>query len=446
MGEERRPERHLAALPRLVTRRAISFDEALATVLAAARRFPLPTANLPSDDVLGLTLREDLVAAEPSPRFANSAMDGFAVRAADVAAAPVTLRVVETIGAGRVATLPVGSGEAIRIMTGAALPAGADAVVPIERTSAWHADAASDPEGQLGSAVAAEDSIEIRAAVAAGENVRPAGEDFAAGERLVSSGALIDPGVIAILAALGHPTADVSIPPRVAILSTGDELVAPGAALAPGQVRDSNTHMIRAMVRAAGGEPGPCWHLLDDAEAVAAAVGRVQDHCDVIVTLGGVSAGDFDPVKQALSRLGGVELWRVGMRPGGPQAFGVLEGGKLFFGLPGNPVSSAVVFEMLVRPALWTLLGRAVLDRPVVRAVMGDAVQSKVGRRDFLRVRLDPLAAGGYRARLTGTQSSGALSSIGKADGLAIVPAEAAALAVDAPVDVLMTFGGAPTR
>jgi molybdopterin molybdotransferase len=213
-------------------------------------------------------------------------------------------------------------------------------------------------------------------------------------------------------------------------------------------VRDSNTHMIRALVRAAGGVPGPCWHLLDDAEAVASAVGRVQEHCDVIITLGGVSAGDFDPVKQALSRLPGVELWRVGMRPGQPQAFGVLSDGTLFFGLPGNPVSSAVVFEMLVRPALWTLLGRAELDRPVVRAVMGEAVQSKVGRRDFLRVRLEALSAeetlhagAAYRAWLTGTQSSGALSSVMKAQGLARIPADVEAAPAGHILEVLRTHG-----
>ena len=212
-----------------------------------------------------------------------------------------------------------------------------------------------------------------------------------------------------MLAALGHAQVDVSLPPRVAILSTGDELVAPGQPVGPGQIRDSNTHMMRALVRAAGCDPGPCWHLADDPVAVATAIGRVADHCDAIVTLGGVSAGDFDPVREALGTLGeDVELWRVGMRPGQPQAFGLAHG-KLFFGLPGNPVSSAVVFEMLVRPALWTMLGRRVLDRPTVRAVLAEPVQSKVGRRDFLRVTLEQLAPGqvagarrGWRARLDG--------------------------------------------
>ncbi|MEP7028470.1 MAG: gephyrin-like molybdotransferase Glp [Candidatus Eisenbacteria bacterium] len=410
-----KPDPVPARSPDSPARRFVPFDEARATILARAASLLMPTEFVPIDEALGRTLRENLVASEPSPRFANSAMDGFAVRSVDVASAgpdaPVSLRVVETVPAGRVATLTIGKGEAIRLMTGAAMPEGADAVLPVEQTVGGQAPV-----------------VQALASVAAGEHVRAAGEDFAAGTVLVSPGRVIDPSVIGILATLGHPDAEVSMLPRVAVISTGDELVAPGAALGPGQIHDSNTHTIRAMIRAAGCEPGPCWHVLDDAEAVATAIGRVAEHCEAIITLGGVSAGDFDPVKQALPALGDVELWRVGMRPGQPQAFGTVRG-KLFFGLPGNPVSSAVVFEMLVRPALWTLLGRSVLDRPSVRAVLGDAVVSKVGRRDFLRVTLEELspeeslALGvAYRARLTGTQSSGAFSSVLTADGLAMVP------------------------
>ena len=445
----------MAAGPLLVKRRFLSFDEARATILEAAGRHVLPTQKVDLDDTLGRTLREDIVADEPNPRFDNSAMDGFAVRAFDVASAspssPVPLAVVETIGAGRVASLPVGPGQAIRIMTGAPLPDGADAVVAIERTSAWRASA-DDPDGVLGRSATPSEadptSVSVFAAVDAGENVRPAGEDFVVGEKLASIGDVVTPGVIAVMAALGHPWAEVSRVPRVAILSTGDELVGPGVELAAGQVRDSNTHMMRALVRSVGAEPGPCWHLLDDAEAVAAAVERVREQADVILTLGGVSAGDFDPVKQALSRLDGVELWRVGMRPGQPQAFGVLEGGKLFFGLPGNPVSSAVVFEMLVRPALWTLLGRTELDRPMVRAVLAEPLASKQGRRDFVRVRLDSVAEseairiGAYwRARPTGSQSSGALSSVHRAQGLAVIEDKWPQLAAGEFVDVLRAFG-----
>ncbi len=425
-----------------VSRRFIAFDEALATILRAAREHELPTERIPLDDALGRTLREPIVADEPFPPFANSAMDGFAVQSTTITSAtttsPATLKVIETIGAGRVAKLPVGPGEAIRIMTGAVIPEGADGVVPIEHTSAWQ----NEGEGQAGG------TVKINTPAQPGENIRAAGEDFAIGERLVEMGAVVDPGVIAVMAALGHAEADVSIVPRVAILSTGNELIGLGKPVLPGQVRDSNMHMIRAMVRAAGAEPGPCWHLADDPTAIGDAIARVKDHCDVILSIGGVSAGDFDPVKQALTDMPTVELWKVGMRPGQPQAFGVLEGGKLFFGLPGNPVSSAIVFEILVRPALWRMMCRAVLDRPTVRAVMGEAVTSKVGRRDFVRVRLEALSAeeasrvgAPYRAWLTGTQSSGAVSSVLRAEGLAIIDTDAPDLGLGQVVAVVRARG-----
>ncbi len=398
------PERHF-----------VPFENALRSVLRRAEELRLGTETIPLDEALGRTLREDIVADEPFPSFANSAMDGFAVRAADVAGAtsesPRRLRVIERVAAGAVPARALDAGEATRIMTGAPLPLAADAVVPIESTSAFgnRSDDFAD--------------VDVHGPVAAGENVRPAGEDFSAGERLAIAGRPIDAGVIGVMAALGHNSAEVSRIPRVAIISTGDELVPPGQPLPPGKIRDSNSHTLRALVRAAGASPGPTWHVADDPVALEAAVRKVLERCDVVVTIGGVSAGDFDPVRQALGTFADVELWRVGMRPGQPQAFGVVEG-RLFFGLPGNPVSTAVVFEMLVRPALWTMMGRTDLDRPRVRATMSEAVTSKSGRRDFLRVTLatDATAPGGYRASLTGTQSSGAISSILRADGLAVVP------------------------
>jgi molybdopterin molybdotransferase len=431
------------------SRRFVPYDEAFRAVVAAGRAHRTPAERIELDDAFGRVLREEIVADEPSPRFANSAMDGYAVRAADVAgaceASPVRVEVTETIAAGRVPTRPVGPGQAARIMTGAPLPPGADAVVPVERTR---------PDGALGDGGNGDGLVCGRALllgdVQPGEHVRPAGEDFPVGERLLGAGAVIDGGAIALLASIGHAFVDVAVPPRVAILSTGDELVAPHEPVGPGQIRDSNRHMVRALVRAAGGELGPVWHLLDDAEAFSAAFARVKDRCDVVVSIGGVSAGDFDPVKQALSRLDGIELWRVGMRPGQPQAFGVIDG-KLFFGMPGNPVSSAVVFEMLVRPALWAMLGREPLERPFVHAVLAERVGSKSGRRDFLRVRLEPLddaeavsAGAPYRAHLTGTQSSGALSSVHKSHGLAVVPDAEDALEAGARVDVLLWKGGLP--
>ena len=423
------------------SRRFVPFEEARATVLARARLGPIEVVSL--DDSLGRTLREEIVADEPIPGFRNSAMDGFAVRAADVAGAtetaPVALVVLETVAAGAVPTLPVGAGEATRIMTGAPVPEGADAVVPVERTAAGVAPAAGGARG-----AGAAGGILITRAVTAGENVRPVGEDVAIGERLLPVGIEIGAGEIAILAALGHSTVEVAREPRVAILSTGDELVQPGEPLRPGTIRDSNTHTLRAFVRAAGAGVGPCWHLADDPHAVPMAVRRALSACDVVVTVGGISAGDFDVVRQSLAELGDVELWQVGMRPGQPQAFGEVEG-RLFFCLPGNPVSSAVVFEMLVRPALWAMLGRAQLERPRARAVMAEAAGSKAGRRDFLRVRLEELGPGApapYRARLTGSQSSGALSSIHKADGLAVIPEAWERVEVGQVVEVVMWKGG----
>jgi len=403
-------------------RRKISFDDARATILAAASSRVMPTEIVPLDDSLGRTLREDLIADEPNPRFANSAMDGYAVRSSDIASVPVSLRIVETVPAGKVPSRAVGQGEAIKIMTGAPIPSGADVVVPVERT------------------IFEAESVSVLVSLPAGEHVRPAGEDFAAGEKLVASGRVIDPGVIAVLAALGHPEVEVSMLPRVAVISTGDELVAPGSPLGPGQVRDSNTHTIRAMIRAAGCEPGPCWRVLDDPDAVVQAVRRVIDHCEVIVTLGGISAGDYDPVKQALSSLGDIELWKVAMKPGQPQAFGTIEG-KLFFGLPGNPVSSAIVFEMLVRPALLTLLGRQNLRRPMVRARTVDTLPSAPGRRDFVRVWLESpelLGPGPVVARLTGSQSSGAIASIARSHGVAVIPEGALQVEPDETVEVIL--------
>ncbi len=417
-------------------RRFVPFDDALRTVLRHAEGLCLATETISLDDALGRTLREDIVADEPFPAFANSAMDGFAVRALDVAGAtegaPLRLRVIERVAAGAIPARTLGAGEATRIMTGAPLPLAADAVVPIEHTSAIEGTGGQE---QFGDGM----DVEVRQAVRAGENVRPAGEDFPAGVRLIRAGRPIDAGVIGVMAALGHNSAEVSRVPRVAILSTGDELVPPGQPLPPGKIRDSNSHTLRALTRAAGAIPGPTWHVADDPSAVEVAVRRVLDRCDVILTIGGVSAGDFDPVRQSLGAFADVELWRVGMRPGQPQAFGTIEG-RLFFGLPGNPVSSAVVFEMLVRPALWTMMGRTKLDRPAVRAVMTEGVVSKAGRRDFLRVSLepDPGAPCGYRASLTGTQSSGAISAILKADGLAVVPDASGGVDAGETLDVIL--------
>jgi molybdopterin molybdotransferase len=379
----------------------------------------LGTERVALDESLGRILAEPIVAHEPLPRFDNSAVDGYAVRAADVASAnqnaPVRLEILETVGAGHVPARAVGPGHAVLVMTGAPLPRGADSVVMRERT--------------------AEDAREVRvlAPVRAGENVRPRGEDADLGETIAPGGRTIGPGEIAALATLGHGQALVSRRPRVAVLSTGDELRDPGEPLGPGQIYDSNSHTIWAAIAATGALAGDVWRVRDDARVVADALVALLETHDVVLSLGGVSMGDFDPVKLAIAELSGVEWWRVGMRPGGPQAFGSPGEGRVFYGLPGNPVSSAVVFDRLARPMLRAAMGAEAFDRPMTRATLAEHVHSALGRRDFVRVQLE-----GGLARLTGSQSSGAVTSLAKADGLGVIPEDVTELPAGAEIEVIL--------
>jgi molybdopterin molybdotransferase len=389
----------------------------MAAAPALARR--LGTELVALDEALGRILAEPIVAHEPLPRFDNSAVDGYAVRASDVAGAnennPVRLDVLETVGAGHVPARAVEPGQAVLVMTGAPLPRGADSVVMRERT--------------------AEDAREVRvlAPVRAGENVRPRGEDADQGETIAVRGRTIGPGEIAALATLGHGQVLVSRRPRVAVLSTGDELKDPGEPLGPGQIYDSNSHTIAAAITTAGAVAGEVWRVRDDAGVVAGALHALLETHDVVVSLGGVSMGDFDPVKLAIAELPGVEWWRVGMRPGGPQAFGSPGDGRVFYGLPGNPVSSSVVFDRLARPLLRAAMGAEPVDRPTTRATLAEHVHSALGRRDFVRVQLE-----GGIARLTGSQSSGAVTSLAKADGLGIIPESATELPAGAEIEVIL--------
>jgi molybdopterin molybdotransferase len=397
--------------------RKLSFEDARARVLAAAPALAarLGVERVALDGALGRVLAEPLVAREALPRFDNSGVDGYAVRAADVAGAPVRLSVIETVAAGHAPAHTVGRGQAALIMTGAPLPAGADCVVMRERTE----------EGA--------GEVRVLEALRAGENVRPRGEDAAVGETLVPVGRVIGPGEIAALATLGLAEVAVAVRPRIAVLSTGDELKDPGEPLAPGQIYDSNSHAMAAAVVAGGCLLGEVWRVRDDPAVVAGALRELLATHDVVLSLGGVSMGDFDPVKLAIAEIPGVEWWRVAMRPGGPQAFGTPGDGRVFYGLPGNPVSSAVVFDRLARPLLRAAMGAEIIERPMTRATLAEPVRSGAGRRDFVRVRLD-----GGRARLTGSQSSGAVTSLAKADGLAVIPEDTAELPVGAEVDVIL--------
>jgi molybdopterin molybdotransferase len=365
----------------------LSFPEARSRVLAAAT--PLPVEEVALAEAVGRALRSDIAAPVALPPFRNSSMDGFAMRSADGGTAR---RVVETIAAGHLPQHAVGPGEASRIMTGAMVPEGADAVLPIE-------DAEVPPSAG---------SVRPRIPLHPGQNIREAGRDLAAGAIALAAGRELSPHDIALLAGLGIARLGVGRAPRAAVLSTGDELLDVESPLRPGAIRDSNLPMLSALLSEAGARVVDARRVGDSPDAVAAEVRRAREMADVVLTIGGVSEGDFDPVKQALAEIGGVALWRVAMKPGRPQAFGARDG-RLFFGLPGNPASVACVFEVLVRPALRALQGFASLDRPRLEVRSALPVESRIGRTDFIRARLAH-RHGQWWATPAGEQVSGHLS------------------------------------
>jgi molybdopterin molybdotransferase len=400
----------------------IAFDEARAKVLD--RLQPLPTRRVPLSDALGCVLAEDVAAGEDLPPFANSAMDGFALRSEDVRGAgegsPVGLRLVGEVFAGSAKLPKVDPGTAVRIMTGGPLPPGADAVVPVERT---------ETSGE---------TVRIQLAPPERGFVREAGEDVRAGTVVLERGRPIDPGAVGMLASVGCHQVLVHPKPKVSVVSTGDELVDPGEPLGPGQIRDSNSWLLVAQARAAGAEAFRCGRLQDDPEALRRGFALAAAEGDFVLTSGGVSVGDRDYTKGVLAELGDVTSWRVAMQPGMPQAFGYAAGTPLF-GLPGNPVSCFVVFEVLVRPALRRLAGMPDdrLDRPRVLAQLAEPVRSPAGRVSFLRVRLEA-GDDALSAVLTGAQGSGVLSSVVAADGLAVIPADQTQLPAGAEVSVIL--------
>jgi molybdopterin molybdotransferase len=378
-------------------------------VLAAAA--PLPAETLPLAACRGRALREDIRAPHALPPFRNSAMDGFAVRAADLAPAresqPVRLPVAEVIAAGPGTPAPLPSGAAARIMTGACLPEGADAVVPFEET-------ASAEHGLRDAG-----TVAFVRPVPAGANVRDRGLDLAAGDAALGAGRELSAHDLALLAALGVPRVAVGAPPRAIVLSTGDELLAIEAALEPGRIRDSNSLMLALLLEGAGATVTRCERLRDDPDRVRVRLAAALADADVVLTIGGVSMGDFDPVRDAIAREPWIELWRVAMRPGQPQAFGARDG-RLFFGLPGNPASVACVFETLVRPALRVLQGFAITDRPRLAVRAAERVESRGGRTDFVRARLER-RNDAWWARPCGAQISGHLTPQSRAHALLVV-------------------------
>jgi molybdopterin molybdotransferase len=410
----------------------ITVEEALAEILSHVRALPLE--RVPILDALGQVLGEEIVSEEAIPPFDNSGMDGFAVRSADVVGAgrstPARLAVVDTVAAGYVSGIRVEAGDAIRIMTGAPLPAGADAVVPIEDTS----DGQRMREERLAAPV---HEIDVYVPVMAGDNVRRAGEDVRRGETVLAPGRVIRPQEIGVLASLGRPAVLVHRRPKVAILATGDELVDPGELLGPGKIRNSNEYTNAALVRRTGGLPLRLGVARDVAGALSAKIRAGLDMgADLFLTSGGVSVGDYDVVKDVLSTEGRMQFWQVNMKPGKPLAFGLLHGGVPLVGLPGNPVSAMVSFEQFARPAILKMLGHKELAKPVVRALLDEDLANS-GRRGFLRVVVTK-REGRYRARATGEQGSGVLTSMARANGLAVIPEGTLGLHSGSEVDVQM--------
>src|SRR5438105_12004059 len=393
-------------------------DDALARILAGVP--PLPSVDVAILDALGLVLDEEVVADRDVPPFRNSAMDGYAVRARDVADAPASLRVIGEIAAGRSPTRTVGPGEAMRIMTGAPVPEGADTVVRVEDT-----DNRSDV-------------VTINAATPLGTAVRHAGEDLRRGETVVARGTVLRAAEIGLLASVGRAQARVIKRPRVAVFSTGDELVDAGAPLAPGQIRDTNRYSLASALREAGAEPWVRGIVRDSPDALRAAL-REASAADAIVTSGGVSVGDHDYMKPIMSELGTIDFWAIAIRPGRPLAFGELRDGDRrvpVFGLPGNAVSSLLTFELFVRPALLRMQGREHLSRPRAKARLLEPVETVKSLRFFARGIYERDAG---TVRTTGPQGSGILRSMVLANCLIALPEGRDRYAAGETVDVVLT-------
>jgi molybdopterin molybdotransferase len=393
----------------------LTYRQARERVLAAVR--PLPPELIPTAEARGRALRRRVTAPHPLPPFRNSSMDGFAVRAADLerasASAPVTLPVVDVIAAGHTPARALLAGEAMRIMTGAMVPEGATAVVPVEDAEAIHS-----PEGS--------ERVHFTRPPRANDNVREAGLDIAAGAIALEEGRELSAHDLALVISLGEAKIAAGPRARAAVLSTGDELLEAEEPLRPGAIRDSNRPMLGALLEECGARVVASRRLPDDPQKVAESVKKLLDVADVVITVGGVSAGDFDPVKLALPEIGEIALWRVAMKPGRPQAFGAPRG-RLFFGLPGNPASVACVFEALVRPALRKLQGFAALDRPRLPVRAAARIESRAGRTDFVRVTLER-RGDAWWALPAGDQVSGHLTPQSRAHALLVVPEEVKAL------------------
>ncbi len=399
----------------------LSVEDARERVLSQVQ--VLSPLRLPLTDAHGCVVAEDIVAEEDLPEFASSAMDGFAVRASDVAGAtpsrPVELKVVGRALIGHRPEGVVGAGEAMRIATGAPIPAGADVVVPIENAIA---------EG--------EDLVRLLDGPAMGTHVRPRGEDVRTDDVLVPGGKRLGAPELGLLANAGHATPLVHPRPRVVVLSTGDELVPPTDMPAFGQVHDANASMIFGALREAGAMPVLAGIVRDDVESLRETVFSFEIQADAFVSSGGVSVGERDVVKAAFFRRGEVDFYKVAMQPGMPQGFGHVEG-KPYFGLPGNPVSVFVSVEVFVRPAILKMMGRRHLFRPEVSAKLTEEVRGPRGKLQFARVEVRREKSG-WTATPTGARGSNLISTVARANGLAMIPAGTETASAGSPVQVML--------
>jgi molybdopterin molybdotransferase len=388
-----------------MARALTDIDVARAAVLE--RVSTLPAERVPLPRALGRVLAADVASGEAIPPFDNAAMDGYAIRAADTdeatPQAPVSLRVVDESRAGTPATSEPGPGEAVAISTGAVIPQGCDAIVPIEEAGGGNG------------------TIQVNVPVERGRDIRRAGDDIAAGEGVVAKGTALGPAELGVLASVGLTAAPCARQPRVTVLTTGDELVPPGEDRGPGKIRDANARSVPALAQAAGAEVTRVDRVGDGAVAVRSAVAAILD-ADVAVVCGGISVGEHDHVRAALTELGVKEIfWGLALRPGRPTWFGAAPGGALAFGLPGNPVSAMVAFILFVRPALLALVGASPAGQHAT-ARFDVSYQKQPGRAHAVRVRLD-VRDDGWHARPTKDQASHILTSM-LADALAIIPAD----------------------
>ena len=393
----------------------LSVDQARERILSHFQ--PVPTETLPLEGCLQRVLAQEVVAGNDMPPFDNSSMDGFAVRAEDVAEAtidsPRSLRVIGDIPAGSHPTISLGKGEAARIMTGAAVPAGADAVIPVEDTSFNDRDAGTP----------APEAVEIFKPARTGWNIRPRGMDIQAGASVLNPGRILKAQELGLLATLGFANVMVYRKPRVALFSSGDELLPVAAALTEGKIRDSNSYTLAALLEEAGAEVLRLGVANDDPDSVKALLDQaVEQNVDLILSSAGVSVGAFDFVKQVIESNGSMDFWRVNMRPGKPVAFGGYRQIP-FIGLPGNPVSAFVGFTVFVEPVILRLRGRFDAGPKPMRVRCEEQIDSD-GRESYLRAHIRPDGeSGGFIARLTGHQGSGNIYSLVQANALLIIPA-----------------------